>query len=137
MKILFADDTQLEVIAVRGGQQYLQNAMRDVLTIETDPANASVATLRELFSDKEKTAFLRTVTEAEIPNDETDETETREIVSEIGEGYTLYLSASNEVREQPVTPGQIVPPQTVEINTVRVAQITYLEKLLEQALGAR
>lgn len=148
MKLIFADNTSIEVKTIFGGQQYLQNAMRDVLTIELGPDVADLDTLKDMFSDKKKTSVLKTSTtqlvaaevseagaeeEGYTPQPEMIE---KEMVTEVGQDYTLYLSTANEIREVKAgVPGQVQAPVMEEVCIVKVAQVTYMEKLLEQLLG--
>ena len=123
MLIKFTDNTTLEVIRVMGGSQHVQGATRDVLTIEVDPAIATVAELKAIFTNPEKTAEL-------ISIDNSDPENPKEAV--MGRYYNLYLSSGNEVREKKNTPGELGEPQMQEISFVKIAQLTYNELLLEQ-----
>ena len=118
MKLIFADDTQLEVRTIYGGRQFVRNADRDVLAVEVDPAECTVPGLIELFQDAGKTVLLTTVQTNDGAEERTD----------IGTDYTLYLSASNEVREIKPNPGFLTQPATEEVNIVKIAQLTYAEK---------
>jgi len=122
MKIIFADNTELEVRSIMGGLSRIQNADRDMLSIEVDPSIANTEELRNLFIDKDKTTRIRT---SVIEDDQ-------ELVSEVGEDYTIYISATNERREVRGEPGIIGPPEWEEVNIVKIAQLTYMEKLLEK-----
>lgn len=145
MKLIFTDNTSIEVKTIFGGQQYLQNAMRDVLTIELAPDVADLDTLKAIFSDKQKTSVLKTSTTQLVPVKDTEAAEgedtpqsemvEKEMITEVGQDYTLYLSTSNEVREVKTAPGQVQAPVMEEVCIVKIAQVTYMEKLLEQLLG--
>ena len=121
MKLVFADGSQIDVRAIRGGQQYIQGAYRDVLTIEVDPAEYAISVLKELFRDAEKTAWLATVQD--------DDPDVQHV---IGTDYTIYLSASNEMREVMPEPGTLAQPIFEEINVVKIAQVTYMEKVIAE-----
>ena len=129
MLIKFADNTTLEVQRVMGGPQMMQGATRDVLTIEVDPAVASAAELKAIFTNPEKTAEL-------ISIDNSDPENIKEAV--MGQYYTLYISSGNEVRENKQTLGAVDAPQIQEFNYAKIAQLTYSELALAEmqtALG--
>ena len=125
MKIIFADETEIEVKTIYGMSQRIQNADRDVLIIEIDPNIADTEQLRDIFTDKNKTRRIRTSTI--IEEDES--------ISDVGNDYTLYLSVSNERREVHNTPGEINAPEWEIINIVKIAQLTYMEKMIETLLS--
>ena len=126
-KLVFADNTELEIYNVSGGPRYIQNAQRDVLTIRVPPEAATLDELIAMFKDPAKTASLVTVQEQEING------EVQQITNHIGEHYTLYVSAANTVDEKPA-PGSVAPPEMVEYNEVVIAQKTYMEIMVEQIL---
>ena len=136
MKLEFADGSQMEIRTIHGGQQYIQNANRDVLTIEIDPAVCALAELKDNFQDTAKTCLLATIQTNDVSVNQ-DGSEAIEERQEVGTDYTLYLSAANEVREIRSEPGVLEPPKTEEINIIKVAQLSYMEKLLTQILGAQ
>jgi hypothetical protein len=128
MILQFADKTELAVNAVRGGQQFVQNANRDVLTIEVPVESASFDNLRAIFQDRNKTKELCTIME----NEDGDQ-----VRNSLGMHYTLYLSVTNEQKEIIAPPGSVEPPEYREVNTVRIAQLTYTEYQLEQILAGK
>jgi len=121
MKIIFADNSEIEVKTIFGSPCRVQNADRDMLTIEVDPTVANTEGLRTVFMDKSKTSRIRT-------QDELGQ------ISEVGEDYTIYISSTNERREVVHAPGSINPPEWEEINIVKIAQLTYMEKLVESLM---
>ena len=122
MKLEFADGTQIEVISIHGGQQHIRGAQRDVLTIDVDPEEHTINELIVLFRDAEKTASLKTISDDAERN-------------EIGAEYTIYLSATNEMREIPPEPGVLEPTEYVSVNVVKIAQLTYAEKYTGDKAG--
>ena len=124
MKLEFADGTQLNVLTIHGGKQYIRGGQRDVLTIDVSPADATIAELIALFQSGEKTGVLTSI----------DDSGERH---EIGADYVLYLSVSNELREIASEPGVLEPPVYEEVNAVKIAQLTYVEKHTEQLLSRR
>lgn len=142
MKLIFADDTTLEIKNIFGGPEFIQAANRDVLTIEVDPKVADLNKLKEIFSDKEKIKFLKTsemkkineLVDVEDGKQEMKEVE-KEIITELGNYYTLYLGCQNEVRE--VRSIQASPNQfpMEEVNKVRIGQMTYAEMQMEKMMA--
>lgn len=140
MKLEFADGTRLTVLNIFGGSQYIQGSNRDVLTIEVSPDVTTPELLRAAFQDPSKTSLLATVTTQEVADpteEDPDHKKTVEVRAEIGTDYTIYLSCSNELRENKVEPGVLEPASTTEVNVVKVAQMTYMEKLLAQILAGQ
>lgn len=120
MKLEFADGRQLEVIAIYGGPKLIQGAMRDTLRIEVDPSLITFDNLKALFIDQDNLSVLTSITQAGGE-------ETR---SEIGKGYTIFVSISDENRNIAQVPGKLEPPTTEEIYVVSIAQETYAENQL-------
>lgn len=126
MKLEFADGRQIEVIAIYGGPRLIQGSMRDTLRIEVNPSLINFDNLKALFMDSDNLSTIYSITES--TNETGDMVETK---SEIGEGYTLFVSISDEVRNIAQIPGKLEPPTSEEIYTVTIAQETYAEHQLK------
>ncbi|MDL2233194.1 hypothetical protein LJC63_06395 [Ruminococcaceae bacterium OttesenSCG-928-L11] len=124
--LLLADNTELEVKAIHGSKQYVQNANRDVLTIEIPVKGIAFDTLVSYFQDEDKTKHLYT----KVYDEAGEMTE-----NDIGQHYSIYLSASLENRESQSVPGTLAPPEIESIYVVKIAQITYMELQLQQLLA--
>ena len=120
MILEFLDKSQIEVKAIFGSPRLILGTMRDTLNIEVSPSVCSFETLKEHFKDNPKTMFLYTYTE---------DSESHRI--EIGQGYKVFVSITNEIREIPNEPGKLAPVSTEEVYVVTMAQLTYQEYLLE------
>ena len=119
MRLVFADETELDVIRIYGASRVYQGAMRDELAIEIDPDAAAYDELIKIFEDTDKTAALSTIS---------DEGER----SLIGADYSLLTSISQERRDVPRPPGEIAEPISESVIVVRVAQLSYVEKHMQE-----
>jgi hypothetical protein len=147
MKLIFADNTELEILNILGQPEYIQNFNRDVLTIEVDPKVADLNKLQEMFHDTKKTKKLTTheirkeqalVETDEVINEETGEKKKemqeveKEVTTVIGEYYTLYLGCMNEITEVKTLTVAPSSASTREVNKVRLGQLTHTEMQLEK-----
>ena len=122
MILEFVDESSIDVIAIFGSPVNINGTIRDVLTIEVDPATTSQNKLREIFSNTDNLAHLYTY-EDEV--NENDEIITSKI--EIGEGYTILLNVEKEARKVEKFPGKITPDEFTSVLVVTIAQMTYDE----------
>lgn len=122
MILEFVDESSIDVIAIFGSPVNINGTIRDVLTIEVDPATTSQNKLREIFSNTDNLAHLYTY-EDEV--NENDEIVTSKI--EIGEGYTILLNVEKETRKVEKFPGKITPDEFTSVLVVTIAQLTYDE----------
>ncbi|MDR2531451.1 MAG: hypothetical protein LBC82_01230 [Oscillospiraceae bacterium] len=122
--ITFADKTKLEIISSQGAPQFIRGAMRDILTFTVDPEIAGTEELHDIFTDEAKTAFF----EIEITEKNEDGKET--VNRGVYEGYTVYLSAGNEVRDVAKETTTVEKPEIYEVNIVKIGQITWWEQEL-------
>jgi hypothetical protein len=121
MKIELNDGRQLEVKAVFGSNRLINGSFRDTFRIEIDPQEESLIELQKLFKNNPNTSRIYSY----ITNEETGET----VKTLMGEGYTIFISVANEMRELPITPGLLAPPVQEDINVVTIAQMTYAEHM--------
>jgi len=132
-KIIFADNTELEIVAVFGSARFFSGAQRDVLTIKVNPDVITLSKLQTLFKDSKKTAEMHLVSvSTESANGNPVETR-----STLGEQYTMFVSVANKVEQAAVMPGTIAPPESNEYLEVEIAQKTYMEIMIEQILGGK
>lgn len=122
MKLEFLDGTQLEVINIFGGPRLVMGVMRDTLRIEVSPNTIDFKDLKTLFKDNPATALLYCYTETvdESGNNITEK-------NEIGEGYSIFVSVSDEERKVAAPPGRLAPDEIEEVFVVTIAQMTYQE----------
>jgi hypothetical protein len=146
MILIFADNTELEIKNIHGGPKWVQGFSRDVLSIEVDPKVADLNKLQELFHNTEKTQVLKTKeikkVQELVETDEIDEATKekkkemkeveKEIVTVIGEYYTIYVGCQNEIREENQLTTSPSENPTVEINKVEIAQLTHSEKKMAE-----
>ena len=119
MILEFADGTQIECLVIFGepiiGDDEIE---RDTLTIDFSPETATLSQLTEIFSNSEKTNHLYTYLSNESQTN---------IKTEIGEGYNKFIYAINQHKPVRQIPGKILPRQFQNVNSVRIAQMTYEE----------
>lgn len=119
MILEFLDGSKLEVIAIFGGPQLVNGVLRDTLRIEVSPSIIDFTDLKSHFKDNPKTSMLYSYTES---------ADGEGIVkSEIGEGYNIFVSISDEERKKAAPPGRLLPDQIEEVYVVAIAQMTYQE----------
>jgi len=132
-KIIFADNTELEIEAVYGGARFFSGAQRDVLTIKVSPDAITLSDLQATFKNPAKTIEMHLVSvSTESANGNPVETR-----STLGEQYTMFVSVANKVEQAAVMPGTIAPPESNEYLEVEIAQKTYMEIMVEQILAGR
>jgi len=119
MILEFADGTQLEVLIIFGepivGDDEIE---RDNLTIDVDPSVATLEQLEEIFKDPNKTDKLYTYVNNGVEAN---------AKVEIGEGYNKFIYAINEDKLVREIPGKITRKKFQNVNSVRIAQLTYDE----------
>lgn len=115
MILEFLDGSKMEVLSIFGGPRLINGVMRDTLRIEISPSAVKFEELRECFKNNPKTAMLYTYTE---------DSDTK---NNIGEGYQIFVSISDEERKIAVVPGKMVPDEYEEVYVVTIAQMTYQE----------
>ena len=145
MKLIFADNTEMEIKNIFGNPEYVQGFNRDVLTIEIDPKVADLNKIQEIFKDSSKTKVLTTkelrkvqeLVETEEIDEQTKEKKKemkeleKEITTQIGQWYTIYISSVNEVKEIRSVTGTPTENPTEEVNKVKIGQLTHTEMQLE------
>ena len=145
MKLIFADNTEMEIKNIFGNPEYVQGFNRDVLTIEIDPKVADLNKIQEIFKDSSKTKVLTTkevrkvqeLVETEEIDEQTKEKKKemkeveKEITTQIGQWYTIYISSVNEVKEIKTVTGVPSENPTEEVNKVKIGQLTHTEMQLE------
>lgn len=118
MILEFLDGSQIDVIAIFGGPQLINGVMRDTLRIEVSPT-IEFDKLKSHFKDNPKTSMLYSYTESADGSEVTK--------NEIGEGYNIFVSISDEERKKASPPGRLLPDQIEEVYVVTIAQMTYQE----------
>jgi len=119
MILEFADGSQLEVLVIFGDTIIDDDEIeRDALTIDIDPNIATIEELKLIFNDSTKTDHLYTY----LNNDGINQVKT-----EIGEGYNKFIYAVNENKLVRQIPGKITKKQFQNVNSVRIAKLTYDE----------
>lgn len=119
MKLIFADDSNIEVKDIFSMKTFIGGSHRESFSIEIEHGKYPIDDLIVLFSDIERTKDLRTE-----DNDGS--------IYNIGKDFTLLMSVSYEKRDKsvPLTSGATKPEYT-ELTVVRIAQLTYVEKMLD------
>jgi hypothetical protein len=116
------DGMQLNPIAIFGGPRLVDGVLRDTLRIEFEQTGLNTTVLRSIFTDSNKTMHLYTY------NDDIDEDgNVVEVKTEVGEGYCIFVSVSDETRKIMHPPGKILPDVYEDIFVVNIAQMTYDE----------
>lgn len=121
MKLEFLDGSQIEILTIIGGPRLIMGTMRDTLRIEVSPKSIGFEELKSHFKDNPKTRMLYTYT------DVNEEGRTIEVKNEIGEGYSIFVSISDEERIIAAPPGRLLPDKVEEVYIVTIAQMTYQE----------
>lgn len=122
MILEFLDGSKIDVNAIFGGPQLVNGVLRDTLRIEVDPTTISFNDLKSHFKDNPKTSMLYSYTDGLD-----DSGNPIEVKNEIGEGYNIFVSISDEERKKSTPPGRIQPDQMEEVFVVTIAQMTYQE----------
>ena len=125
MILEFANGDQIQVNAIYGSPKLINGVMRDVLRIEINPELYEFDELKSKFKDNPNTSTLYTY--PEIENADNAST----MKTEIGEGYKIFVSISDEERHIQQVPGKLAPAITEEVYVVTIAQQTYEEYQLE------
>lgn len=123
MTLEFANGTQLEVDAIFGGPRLVRGVMRDTLRIEVNPETIGFAELRAMFKDNPATSVLYSYVE--------DDGSPNPVRKQVGEGYSIFVSISDEERKVTTPPGVMAPDKIEEIYVVQIAQQTYEEYTAE------
>lgn len=126
MKLEFLDGSQIDVLTIIGGPRLIMGTMRDTLRIEVSPETIGFDELKSHFKDNPKTGMLYTYTD-NTTTDEDGNVVTELIKNEIGEGYKIFVSISDEERKVASPPGRLLPDRTEEVYIVTIAQLTYQE----------
>lgn len=120
MQIKLADNSLLEAIQVNGSNIYYQNANRDSLEFVFNKASYDLNTIDNIFSNQNK---LKVIT---LISDDGSE--------HIYNDYVLKVSIRTEVVV--IEKGDSTKPDVTEERVfAKVAQQTYIEKMLSQLLG--
>ena len=125
MLLKFADGSSIQVRDIFGGPRLVMGVMRDTLRIEVDPETISFEDLRNHFKNNPKTVKLYT----EMPSEDGMSEPT---VSEIGEGYRIFISIAEEQKKVAAPPGKLVPEKYEDIYVVQIAQQTYEEYMASE-----
>jgi len=126
MILEFLDGSQIDVKNIFGGPRLILGVMRDTLRIEVSPDTCSFEDLKVHFKDNPKTESLYTYENVENAKGK--------MVSkkiEVGKGYQIFVSITDEVREIPSEPGKMGPINVEEVYVVTIAQLTYPEYVAE------
>jgi hypothetical protein len=115
------DGTQIEVKNIFGGPRLIDGVMRDTLRIEVDPDTIAFGVLKSYFKDNPSTALMSTY------NDVEEDGEVKSVKSDIGEGYQIFVSITDEERKVTPPPGRLVADTYEEVFIVTMAQLTYQE----------
>lgn len=126
MKLEFLDGSQIDVLTIIGGPRLIMGVMRDTLRIEVSPSSIGFDELKSHFKDNPKTGMLYTYTDVNDV-DEDGNPITTSVKNEIGEGYKIFVSISDEERKVTAPPGRLLPDQVEEVYIVTIAQMTYQE----------
>ncbi|MCM1222307.1 MAG: hypothetical protein NC548_48355 [Lachnospiraceae bacterium] len=120
MLLEFENGFQLEVDNIIGGPRLVMGVLRDTLRIEVKPDVMSFRELKSLF--EYNSGVLYTIEEVDGETNKT----------LVGEGYTIFVSISDENRKVATPPGRLLPDQYEEIYAVTIAQETYQEHVMKQ-----
>lgn len=122
MILQFKDGSKLNVLDIFGGPRLIMGVMRDTLRIEVDPSTTSFGELKALFKNNPNTSTLYSYTDAV-------DDQNRPVIkkNEIGEGYEIFVSITDEERRITPPPGKMAPDQIEEVFVVTIAQMTYQE----------
>lgn len=120
MLLEFENGFQMEVDNIIGGPRLVMGVLRDTLRIEVCPDVMEFGKLKSLFEYNSGTLYTIEEVDGELKK------------SLIGEGYTIFVSISDEKRKVGTPPGRLLPDQYEEIYVVTIAQETYQEHLLKQ-----
>lgn len=126
MILEFADGDQISVDAIYGSPKLIGGVMRDVLRIELSPELYTFDELKSKFKDNPNTSTLYTYSES---NGE-------KVKNEVGKGYKIFVSISDEEKHIQHVPGKLAPAVTKEVYVVTIAQQTYEEYQLENISSA-
>lgn len=121
MRLEFLDGSQIEILTIIGGPRLIMGTMRDTLRIEVSPKTIGLEELKSHFKDNPKTKMLYSYTDVE------EDGQITEVKNEIGEGYTIFVSISDEERRIAAPPGRLLPDKIEEVYIVTIAQMTYQE----------
>lgn len=126
MKFEFTDGRTINVEGIYGSPQLIHGSMRDTLQIEINPNNINFNSLKALFSEPSN---LETIYSISVHQEDelSDPIETR---TEIGTGYTILVSITNEYRQTSPVPGTWEQPKIEELYIVVISQETYAEHQL-------
>lgn len=127
MILEFLNGEQITVNAIFGGPKLISGVMRDTLRIEINPETISFDDLKSKFKDNSNLSKLYAYSES-IDS----EGNMNLVKTEIGEGYNIFISISDEERHIQQVPGKLAPAVTEEVYIVTIAQQTYEEFLLEK-----
>jgi hypothetical protein len=122
MLLEFIDGKQLTVNEIFGGPKLVNGVMRDTLRIEISPDTASMEDLKAMFKDQQKCRTLYS-----IRDDEDEDGNPIQVRNTIGEGYTIFVSISDEERIIKCAPGILVPDTIEEVYIATISQMTYNE----------
>lgn len=124
MLLEFLDGSQIEVNEIFGGPKLIMGVMRDTLRIEVSPDTMTIDELKAHFKNQEKCRTLYSYTD-----DVDDDGAPIVVRNTIGEGYTIFVSVSDEERLVRCQPGLLRPDKVEEVLVVTVAQMKYNEYL--------
>ncbi len=114
MILEFATGVKIEVQNIFGSSQLIFGSMRDTLTIEVSPQTITFERLKQLFEyNIDGTSILYSQTDEER--------------CEIGKGYSIFVSITDEYRMKQKEPGCLIPDELEEVYIVKIAQMTYAE----------
>ncbi len=122
MTLEFMDGSQLKVRDVFGGPRLVMGVVRDVLRIEVDPSVIEFAALKAKFKDNPNARIIYTY----VDDLDKDGNPVKQKV-EMGVGYTIFVSISDEQKKITPPPGKMAPDRIDEIYVVQIAQQTYEE----------
>ncbi|MCM1215376.1 MAG: hypothetical protein NC548_12760 [Lachnospiraceae bacterium] len=119
MLLEFENGFQLQVDNIIGGPRLVSGVLRDTLRIEVYPNVMEFQDLKSLFENNGGTFYTIEEVDGELRK------------ALIGEGYTVFVSISDEKRKIGNPPGRLLPDRYEEIYAVTIAQETYQEHLLK------
>ena len=126
MILEFINGDQINVNSIFGGPKLINGVMRDTLRIEINPNEYTFDQLKSFFKDNPNTSKLYSYSESKDDNGDI-----INVKNEIGEGYKIFVSISDEERHIQQVPGKLVPARTEEVYIVTIAQQTYEEYMLK------